>query len=473
MSESPEERRGDRELLSLQLEHLRGELEYCHRLHLAAAKDLASWSAQADLYETCCARLEREQVLHALQASTSWRITAPLRWLRRLITVRGSDRLVAATPRPATPEEARAALAQLDAQVQAILASKSWKISAPLRWRPLRRNRLATAPAPRPNAPGLAGKTSSPHSPVAETTIAAAKLAAHRSDATYHSGAPREDAPAPSAASLSQGITGGDADPAIGHAVAAVPYVRAGIPPSIAASPIAALQHRHRGQRCILVANGPSLNKMDLRFLRDEICIGMNKIFLGFHRFGFYPHYYVAINDRVVSQTFQQIAQLSCVKVIKRGAAAGLLGEDALTHLVETHPYRLAEKGEARPGFSTDLAQNGLYEGWTVTHAALQLAYYLGFAQVIIIGMDHRYTFSGAPNETRVLQGDDPNHFCSTYFGGGQTWDNPDLAHAEESYRLARAVYEQAGREIIDATLDGACTVFRKADYRELIPVAA
>jgi hypothetical protein len=45
-------------------------------------------------------------------------------------------------------------------------------------------------------------------------------------------------------------------------------------------------------------------------------------------------------------------------------------------------------------------------------------------------------------------------------------WDNPDLARSEASYKVAREVYEAAGRQIVDATLDGACPVFEKADYR-------
>lgn len=34
-------------------------------------------------------------------------------------------------------------------------------------------------------------------------------------------------------------------------------------------------RNRHFGNRCVLVANGPSLNAMDLSFLRNEIIIGL------------------------------------------------------------------------------------------------------------------------------------------------------------------------------------------------------
>lgn len=60
------------------------------------------------------------------------------------------------------------------------------------------------------------------------------------------------------------------------------------------------LRDRHRGERCVIVANGPSLNRMALGFLRRESVIGMNKIFLGLPTFGFYPRYYAAVNPKVV-----------------------------------------------------------------------------------------------------------------------------------------------------------------------------
>ncbi len=218
------------------------------------------------------------------------------------------------------------------------------------------------------------------------------------------------------------------------------------------------LHNRHVGQRAVLVANGPSLNCMDLGFLRRETAIGLNKIFLGFNKFGFYPRYFVSVNDKVITQTFDQIKSLNCVKFISQRNSA-LIPENGLTYHINTNnpPTR----------FCHDISQ-GVHEGWTVTYAALQIAYFLGFKEVIIIGMDHRYEYTGQPNETHRLDGPDPNHFSPIYFGHGQTWDNPDLAHSEESYRIARAEFEKDGRRIIDATLDGACKIFEKADYRQV-----
>lgn len=196
---------------------------------------------------------------------------------------------------------------------------------------------------------------------------------------------------------------------------------------------------------------------MDTRFLRKYTCIGLNKIFLGFKKFVFYPKYYVAVNDLVIEQSAEQIKALNCVNFISRRNAA-LVPESALTYHISTDnpPHR----------FCADITQ-AVNEGFTVTYAALQVAYYLGFSEVVIVGMDHRFDYHGQPNETHLLQGDDPNHFAQDYFGGLR-WDNPDLVNSEASYRIARQVYEADGRRIIDATLGGACPVFEKQDYTQV-----
>jgi hypothetical protein len=228
---------------------------------------------------------------------------------------------------------------------------------------------------------------------------------------------------------------------------------------------IGRLKDRHRGGRCVIVANGPSLNRMDLSFLRHEHVIGMNKIYLGFATMRFYPRYYVVLNPKVAQQSAAHIRKMNCVKFVAAAAASlAALQEDALTYIVETHnpPAR----------FSTDLAQ-GLHEGWTVTHMALQVAYHLGYTDVLLIGLDHRYSYQGLPNDEAVMQGPDANHFSDHYFGYGQRWDNPDLAQSEVSYRAALEAYHADGRQVRDATVGGACTVFPKADYRSLFAACA
>jgi hypothetical protein len=86
----------------------------------------------------------------------------------------------------------------------------------------------------------------------------------------------------------------------------------------------------------------------------------------------------------------------------------------------------------------------------------------MGFKQVCIVGMDHRFNqhVPGQENAESMIDGDDVDHFHLQYFGGGQKWDFPDLHNSVISYRAARAAFEADGRRILDCTFGGACDIF-------------
>ena len=214
----------------------------------------------------------------------------------------------------------------------------------------------------------------------------------------------------------------------------------------------------HQGETLVLVCNGPSLNQTDFSLIRRQTCMGLNKIHLGLKRFAFQPRYFVAINERVLSQSAKEIGSLNSIRFIKDIGEGNPIPESALT-------YHIRPRTEAR--FHTDLTR-GFHEGYTVTFAALQIAYFMGFEKVVIVGMDHRYSYQGAPNEACELIAPDTNHFDPTYFSG-YSWNNPDLASSERFYALAREAFEAAGRRIIDCTVDGACTVFEKGRLEKVL----
>jgi hypothetical protein len=232
---------------------------------------------------------------------------------------------------------------------------------------------------------------------------------------------------------------------------------------------LAALKDMHHGQRCFIIGNGPSLNQTDLTRLRQEVTFGTNRIYLAFPKLGFSTSYYVSINDLVIEQCLPDILALPALKflswrsrrffhrlIIRGNDPAGTVQLPVFLHTTYT--------GQK---FSRD-ARGRLWEGATVTYVALQLAFHMGFQQVILVGVDHNYTTSGRPNTTVVSTGDDPNHFNASYFGKGFRWQLPDLIASERSYRLARRAYESVGRQVLDATVGGKLTVFPKINYETL-----
>jgi hypothetical protein len=221
---------------------------------------------------------------------------------------------------------------------------------------------------------------------------------------------------------------------------------------------LALLRNIQPGRRCFIIGNGPSLRDMDLGKLKNEVTFGMNRIYLLFPELGFTTTYFVSINDLVIQQCAEDIRALSIPKFLAWRSHTFIQPTPDMSFLYTTY---------TGPKFSRNVGGR-VWEGATVTYVALQLAFHMGFEEVILIGVDHNFVSTGNPNQTITSAGDDPNHFSPNYFGKGFKWQLPDLQTSEMAYRMARSAYEQAGRQVLDATRGGKLNVFPKLDYDSL-----
>ncbi len=127
----------------------------------------------------------------------------------------------------------------------------------------------------------------------------------------------------------------------------------------------------HVGERCFILGNGPSLRSMDLAPLSHEVTFGLNRIYLMFDRLTFHPTYYVCINELVLEQFAHEIRALSMPKFLNWNRRALFGPGDEVTLFLR---LRLG----LRDGFATDLCRP-IFSGGTVTYAAIQIAYYMGY----------------------------------------------------------------------------------------------
>jgi hypothetical protein len=235
---------------------------------------------------------------------------------------------------------------------------------------------------------------------------------------------------------------------------------------------LAALKDTHKGQRAFIIGNGPSLKQTDLTKLKNEFTFGMNRIYLMFPELGFTTSCLVSINDLVIEQCAAEMAALEIPKFFAWRSRRHFVSHQSsvISDQSSVTSYQLPTflyTTYTSPKFSTDV-RGRVWEGATVTNVALQLAFHMGFQQVILIGVDHNFASKGDANKTVVSDGDDPNHFSAAYFGKGFRWQLPDLDTSEIGYRFARQAYESAGREVLDATVGGKLTIFKKVDYNSL-----
>ncbi|MEZ5928548.1 MAG: glycosyltransferase [Parvularculaceae bacterium] len=232
---------------------------------------------------------------------------------------------------------------------------------------------------------------------------------------------------------------------------------------------IATLKDKWRGERCIIIGNGPSINKTDLTKLRNEFTFAVNGIFYKKAEMGFDPTFYVVEDSSVMKENIDAIKAYQGEYKLFPTLYRKLHPKEDNVFFFQMNRgfYEQESPSFCVPRFSVDAARR-VYCGQSVTHINLQLAYYFGFSEVYLIGVDFSYVIP----ESAIRKGDiilstedDPNHFHGDYFGKGKTWKDPKLHRVKLNYELARDMFEADERKVYNATKGGALEVFERADY--------
>jgi len=218
----------------------------------------------------------------------------------------------------------------------------------------------------------------------------------------------------------------------------------------------------HNNESCFIIGNGPSLNKMDLSLLRDYNTFGLNKIYLMFDKVDLNLNYHVAVNPLVIEQSITEFEKLKCPSFLAYRTAHKLARNSGNLYYLATD-----SQFPVQYSFYSDISKP-ITEGYTVTYVAMQIAFYMGFKNVFLIGIDHSFKAAGRPNEEQLMAGEDQNHFDPRYFSN-QQWHLPDLEASELSYHTAKFFYNRAGRQILDATIDGKLRIFPKISYEQAL----
>lgn len=232
---------------------------------------------------------------------------------------------------------------------------------------------------------------------------------------------------------------------------------------SIYTKRIAQYRNLHEGEDCFIIGNGPSLNEMNLEKLNNYYSFGLNKIHLIFEKVDLDLSYHVAVNKLVIEQIKEELEtkEFGCPSFISYTASKEL--PDDLNNIIKIHT-------RGRWSFYKELTDK-ICEGYTVTYVAMQIAYYMGFKRVFLIGVDHNFAQKGDPNEEQLMSEDDVNHFHPDYFKGNH-WHLADIEGNEASYALAKHQYHADNRQILDATVDGELQIFPKISFDKALELA-
>lgn len=246
---------------------------------------------------------------------------------------------------------------------------------------------------------------------------------------------------------------------------------------------------KHAGERCFVMGNGPSLNTMDLNLLRNDSVFACNAAFLLFERVDWRPKYYTCVDSRVLRDRASDIgAMLDKYPdmiaffpeelVLHDGSGQRFNTRDIIPPKRNRYYFRELQNDLTNPPdtmFSLD-ANDYIVQPYTVTITMLQLAHYMGYSPIYLIGCDTSYSvMPTVKQEGQKLGGvgllltstanDDVNHFDPRYFGAGREWHNPQVDGMMMHHGWARRAIERAGSKVFNATIGGQLEVYPRADY--------
>jgi hypothetical protein len=181
-------------------------------------------------------------------------------------------------------------------------------------------------------------------------------------------------------------------------------------------------KNKHKNERVFLIANGPSLAETDLALLENENTIAMNRISLIYNKFpNWRPTYYLFSSTNVRPDKPWASAWLESVcNAIDEDKTTSFVAKifkqyidpynnyqnvNWFTSMTENKPDKMGNISETC--FSTDIIAR-IDKTGTTMNLALQLAYFMGYSEIIFVGADLGWKKDHGSNE-------DPNHFASNY----------------------------------------------------------
>jgi len=220
----------------------------------------------------------------------------------------------------------------------------------------------------------------------------------------------------------------------------------------------------HQGKRCFIIGSGPSIKKTNMGLLKNEITFGLNKLYRG--NIGFTPTYWVLIS-RNLHAAIEIVKQTGTILFI-----AGTCGRiHSKYSYYMKYPIIIKDMAEIKvwDKISRDLTK-GTMTGKMVVFEALQIAYYMGFTEIYLVGMDHsnmgNYFFSNVGQEKEYFN----NPKIKNVDGKKKILDRPtNFKEIFETYEIVKKEFEKDERHIYNATVEGELEVFERKKLGDVV----
>lgn len=215
-------------------------------------------------------------------------------------------------------------------------------------------------------------------------------------------------------------------------------------------------KNKHYGDRCFIIATGPSLKISDLEMLKNEVTIGMNSISKIGDKTSWRPTYYGVQDEAVYKNLKKDIEELKKHSIIFisdiLGNKENVAGENVVYMPIHGKDH-LINPNANNIEFSSD-CYDVIFDGYTITYSLLQLAVYMGFKEIYLLGADCGYAKKG------------PQHFIET----GVIDPNAHIAGKRmiRVYEVAKEFAQNNGVKIYNATRGGYLEIFERVSMDEI-----
>jgi hypothetical protein len=229
------------------------------------------------------------------------------------------------------------------------------------------------------------------------------------------------------------------------------------------------IKNTHTG-RCFIVGNGPSLTVEDLETLKNEVTFASNRIYGIFPKTNWRPTYYVSQDFNVLNEIKDNLFDVSnqCSMMILSG------------NIMRVYPCKLKKKDNVKfvymdkqenIPFDIDVI-NGIHNVINVTYTMIELALFMGFEEIYLIGVDNSYVIKQNEKGETVID-DISSHFAGM---APLNYETKVIINSNGGYRdkSTEAYYDIAkylqGRKqnVFNATRGGKLEVFQRVNFDEV-----
>jgi len=231
---------------------------------------------------------------------------------------------------------------------------------------------------------------------------------------------------------------------------------------------IAKYRNLYKGRRCFIVANGPSLTVEDLNLLhsKNEITFGMNRIYKMFDKTEWRPTFYVCEDELIAKSQQKEINEIDAKE--KFIPIELTWWHDISINNAMYFHLNGVDARRCQFSFSPDIAHQIDCRG-TVTFTCMQIAAYMGFSEIYLLGVDHNYQKTIDINGNVVVDPNAKDYFCEGYDADIKEVVVHDMGNNTRAYIDAKKYCEATKKTTIyNATRGGKLEVFQRVDFEGL-----